>query len=199
MSYSKFTTLGETLERFELHATYDAELFPIVAPATPGELLVRTLEDYLPLALAINTEKARSEFLIAPILAEVRRRSGLTLFSGIEFNVAPKQGLAGFCDFLLSRSNDPFTLQAPVLTIVEAKREDIPSGLGQCAAEMVAARIFNERAGRPSPPIWGAVTTGELWRFLRLEGSQLTVDRDNETLHPLERLLGILLDIARGE
>jgi len=200
MSYSKFTTLTEVLDKFELSAIYDQELFPNITPAPPGELLIATLEEYLPLALAIGTEKARSELLIMPVLAEVRRQlqAQISLFSGVDFNVDPKRGLNGYCDYLLSRSRDPFTIQAPVFALVEAKNEKLVTGLGQCVAEMVAAKLFNERANKPLSPIFGAVTTGELWRFVKLEGTELTVDRDNENLNPLERLLGILMTIAQG-
>ena len=200
MSYSKFTTLTEVLDKFGLSVVYDQELFPSVTPAPPGELLVATLDEYLPLALAIGTEKARSELLIMPVLAEIRRQlhAQISLFSGVDFNVDPKQGLNGYCDYLLSRSRDPFTIQAPVFALVEAKNEKLVTGLGQCVAEMIAAQLFNQRANKPLSPIYGAVTTGELWRFVKLEGTELTVDRDNENLNPLERLLGILTTIAHG-
>jgi hypothetical protein len=69
-------------------------------------LLQMLLEENVPLALAINTEKARSELIVTPILLEVWRlmRREISLFSGIEFNVAPDRGLNGVCDFILSRS-----------------------------------------------------------------------------------------------
>jgi hypothetical protein len=201
MSYSKFTTLTEVLEKFGLGAIYDQELFPMVSPAPPGALLVATLAEYLPLALAIGTEKARSELLIMPVLAEVRRQlqAQISLFSGVDFNVDAKRGLNGYCDYLLSRSRDPFAIQAPVFCLVEAKNEKLTNGLGQCVAEMLAAQLFNARQEKPIATIYGAVTTGELWRFIKLEGTTLTVDKDNETLNPLERLLGILTTIATGK
>jgi transketolase C-terminal domain/subunit len=54
--------------------------------------------------------------------------------------------------------------------IVEAKNENIKGGLGQCVAEMVAAQIFNEREANAIDTIYGAVTTGEIWKFLKLGG-----------------------------
>jgi hypothetical protein len=197
MPYSAFTTLDEVLKKFDLKAVYDAELFPSVAPVAPGELLTRMLDEYAPLALTIGTEKARSEFLIAPILAEVRRLTHVSLFSGIEFNVDARRGLNGFCDFLLSRSPDPYVLQAPVFAVVEAKNEKPQQGLGQCVAELIASRIFNERKDNPIPVLWGTVTMGNVWRFLKLEGDTVFVDRNEEYLQPIERLLGILASIAQ--
>ena len=62
-----------------------------------SDLLRQTLQENVPLALDISTEKAHSEFIIAPVLLEVRRQLDhrISLFSGVEFNVNPEQGLRG--------------------------------------------------------------------------------------------------------
>ena len=64
------------------------------------------------------------------------------LFSGIEFNVEPRLGLKGVCDFLMSKSEEQYVLRAPVIVIVEAKKGEIEVGMGQCTAEMIAAQKF---------------------------------------------------------
>ena len=127
----------------------------------------------------VNTEKVRSEFLIALILGEILERSDQpsSLFSGTDFNVDSEQGLIGCCDFILSQSAEQVDIVTPVVIIVEAKNESIRSGLGQCIAEMVADQLFNEQKGQPIPKIYGAVTTGSLWRFLTLEGTIAHIDR----------------------
>jgi hypothetical protein len=61
---------------------------------------------------------------------------------------------------------------------------------------MGGAQIFNERAGNSIATIYGAVTTGTNWRFLKLEGKAVTLDRDEEFWNPIERLLGILKNIV---
>ena len=68
-----------------------------------------------------------------PILVEARRLTNerVQLFSGEEFDVDRERGLNGFCDFLFSKSENPFTIDAPVLMLVEAKRGEIETGLGQ--------------------------------------------------------------------
>ena len=68
---------------------------------------------------AIDTEKARSEFVIAPVLGEVRRGLGtrFALFSGIEFDVDSARGLNGYCDFIFSRASIQIILTAPVVAI----------------------------------------------------------------------------------
>lgn len=101
------------------------------------------------MATAINTEKVRSELIIAPVLVEVRRQTQnrISLFSGSAFDVDQASGVTGCCDFILSASREQLEINAPVVTVVGAKKEDLIGGIGQCIASMVAAQIFNERAG----------------------------------------------------
>ena len=198
MSYSDFD-LRAARERFGLTLVEDQDLFADVAEVEPGEWLRRTLDEWAPAALAMNTEKARSEMIIAPILMEVVRQSGRTvnLFSGIAFDVDRERGLNGACDFLLARSRERFYLSQPVIAVVEAKREDIVGGLGQCVAALVAAQIFNARSQEgPVGSVYGAVTTGNNWRFLRLDGNTVSIDRPEYYLHQIGKILGILLSAA---
>ena len=84
-----------------------------------------------------------------------------------------------------------------MLAIVEAKKENITGGLGQCVAAMVAAQLFNERDGSVDMVIYGAVTTGSNWRFLKLEGSTVLIDRPEYYLDRVDKILGILLSIIQ--
>ena len=197
MPYSKFT-LPDVVEQFDLTLEYEVDLFPVVEPIMPGLMLTGLLEESLPLALGAGSEKARSEMIIAPILIEVRRQTGhqIGLFSGIDFTVDQERGLSGICDYLLSRSPDLYFVLAPVLAVIEAKQEDIRGGLGQCVASLIAAQIFNAKREREIPILYGAVTTGTNWRFLRVVGKTVQVHHQEEYLNPLERLLGILYTIV---
>jgi hypothetical protein len=162
-------------------------------PSTPiSDYLQETLNYNISLALAINSEKARSELIIAPVLVELKKLTGYGLFSGVEFNVDPSQGLAGYVDFLVSRDPEQLFVKAPVVTIVEAKKEDINNGLGQCVATLVAAQIFNERKGLIIPDLLGTVTTGSAWKFLKLSGKSLSIDLDEYTIKDAPKILGIL-------
>jgi hypothetical protein len=194
MAYSDFT-LKTACRTFDLVLDDEADLHADVPEVEIGPPLRASLEEHYPLAVAIHTEKARSELIVAPILLEVRRRGRhrISFFSGVDFDVDPERGLNGVCDFLLARSTVQLYIESPVLAVVEAKSDNIKAGLGQCVAEMVAARIFNEREGRGPTTIHGAVTTGSLWRFLRLEGSSLQVDEVEYPFDRLEKVLGILL------
>jgi hypothetical protein len=148
----------------------------------------------LPLAQQARSEKAKSELLISPVLLGVRKlvNNSIELFSGEEFSVDRDRGLTGFCDFLLSRSTTPYSIQAPVVMLVEAKRGELDLGLSQCIAEMLAAQLFNARKGRPIPVIYGSVTSGRLWQFLKLEGKNVTIDANEYQIMPVDRILGIL-------
>ena len=169
-------------------------LFADVVAVPYSDFFAQTLEEYSPLAIAIGTEKSRSEFIIAPILFELRKQlaNQISLFSGKEFNVEPTKGLSSFCDFLISRSPEQLFIKSPVVAIVEAKNDNILSGIGQCVAEMVAAQIFNERHQNPVSTVYGVVTTGSLWKFLQLEGSVVEIDLDEYYLSDVGKLLGIL-------
>ena len=131
--------------------------------------------------------------LIAPILLEIRQifHEQVGFFSGTEFNVDAEIGLNGLCDFLLTASSEIYEISCPVITIVEAKNENIKGGLGQCIAEMVAAQRFNARSDK-SFPVYGVVTTGMIWKFLRLEGKTLWIDQEDYFIKEIGKLLGIL-------
>ena len=103
MAYSDFT-LAKVKEAFALSVEEGQNLFSAIAGVSPTERLMLTFEENILLATSIGTEKARSEFLIAPILSEMRRQTDyqVSLFSGTDFNVDPNQGLVGYCDFVLS-------------------------------------------------------------------------------------------------
>lgn len=198
MAYNRFT-IESVKKTFGINILGDLSLFEHSVPVEPSDILTRFLERYLPLGSAIGTEKARSEFIIAPILAEITELTHHTvsLFSGVEFSVDETQGLTGRCDFMLSASPVQYTIEAPVMAVVEAKNDNINSGLGQCMAEMIAVRLFNEREGHPADGVYGAVTTGSVWRFLKLQGSDLFIDRPEYFIDNLPNLLGILMEMVK--
>jgi hypothetical protein len=199
MSYSDFT-LAKVKKYFNLTTVENLDIYSNVAELECSPLLREILRYNLPLALGSNSEKARSEMIIAPILVDLRRQlqERVNLFSGIEFDVDKDKGLNGFCDFIISESPEQLFINAPVITLVEAKREDVMAGLGQCVAEMVAAQIFNEREGNDIPVVYGAVTSGTNWRFLRLEEQVIEIDLIEYYLSDVNKILGILASAVKG-
>ena len=132
--------------------------------------------------------------IFAEILVELREHYDrrISLFSGIDFSVDAEKGLIGVCDFLVSLSPVQFSLEAPVIVLVEAKNAEPKLGLGQCVAEMVAAQRFNAERENDIPCIYGASTTGTEWYFLKLEGRKLQIDMVYYQIVQYDKILGIL-------
>ena len=193
MPYSQFT-LATVKKQFNLRISEENGIFAKVPLLPCSTFLAETLRYNVPLALSNNTEKARSEMIIAPILIEMKKQSSnnFSLFSGVEFEVESEQGLAGYCDFILSRSPEQLFVTAPVVMLVEAKKENINNGLGQCVAEMVAAQRFNQREQNLITIIYGVVTTGTNWKFLRLQDQRVEIDLQEYYVSEIEQILGIL-------
>jgi hypothetical protein len=192
MPYSSFT-LEEVKEKFVLQLQSTA-FFPELLSINPSDWLEKTLVMALPLAQTTGSEKARSEFIIAPILLELRSltNNSISVFSGEDFTVDRDLGLSGICDFLISQTTTQFMINAPVLALVEAKKGVLRDGWGQCIAEMVAARKFNEHRGKSIKYIYGIVTSGSLWHFFQMQGDIVLIDPNEYSLLPINKLLAVL-------
>ena len=200
MTYSDFS-LVSLKKALNLTISPRQDLFSAVPALECSNHLTETLAYNVPLALASNTEKSRSGMIITPILLELTKQftDRISLFSGVDFTVDSDLGLNGSCDFLISRSVEFLIVSAPAILIVEAKKENINAGLGQCVAEMYAAQLFNEREGNQVSRIYGVVTTGEIWKFLMLEGQSVQIDLLEYFLNQVDKILGILaLGIQNG-
>ncbi len=188
MPYTQFT-LPKVVEDFNLNLVEGVSLL------SSSENMIKLssyLEEFinknLELAIALDTEKARSELIICPLLLGVKEalNNQISLFSGEEFNVEAETGLTGVCDFILSRSKEQLFVKAPVAVLVEAKKQNLKAGLGQCIAEMVAAQKFNLKAKNSIKTVYGTVTTGTFWRFLKLEADTVSIDLTEYRLPPIE-------------
>ena len=194
MAYSDFTletavtTLGIT--------TQPTALFPNLAPLPVPDWLQEILSKRTPLALI--SEKSRSEFIVVPILLASRElaHERLAIYSGQRLDIDPGKGLIGECDFILALSPPILPLRAPIATIVEAKKNDVEAGLGQCIAQMVAARLFNQAARQSSIPIFGCVTTGEVWQFLSLREAVVLIDEKRYYLDDIGSILAAIQSIV---
>ncbi len=200
MSYSNFTTKN-LKERFGVEEIFRAQMFDDVEPRPVSDLLTTFLAQNTDFAILQKTEKARSEFIIAPIFAELRQQAEekISVFSGWELNVDASKGLTGRCDFLVSRTPYQAVMESPIVVAVEAKQQDFDKGTTQCLAEMVGARIFNERENNPQTEIYGTVTTGDAWRFLILRDNQGLIEPNLLTLKDIGKIFGILWAMTFGE
>ncbi|NEO57739.1 MAG: hypothetical protein F6K54_34555 [Okeania sp. SIO3B5] len=197
MSYSDFD-LKKVKAEFNLKIIETEDLFSQVEPVDISNLLAEMLKQNVPIALAIATEKASSELIIINILLEIKRQLQISFFSGIDFSVDRDKGLNGFCDFIISQSPEQLYLDTPVVVLIEAKNERIVGGLGECIAEMVAAEIYNEQDGKDVPFVYGAVTTGHIWKFLKLEKNVVFIDVENYYIKDSRKIIGILVEMIRS-
>jgi hypothetical protein len=160
----------------------------------PSDFLKQNLQRNL--LMPMLNEKAKSELIVMPILVELATNNqSFKPLSGITFNVDNEKGLKGVCDFMISNSSNISELEAPIVCIFEAKDDKLESWYGQCGAEMYAARIFNEREGNDIKIIYGAVTNGFTWQFLKLEGQTLFIDAQRYGTANLPQLLGAIQKI----
>ncbi len=200
MSYSNYT-LEKVQEDFNLEIVENKNLFSEIKAIKVSDHLQTTLDYNVPLAMAIGTEKIRSELIISIVLLELKQylNDKISLFSGIKFDVDKDRDLNGFCDYILSRSPKQLYLSSPVVAIVEAKNENVMLGLGQCTAEMIAAEIFNDREETPVDKIYGVVTTGNLWKFLEYRKGTVFIDIAEYHITSVNKIIGILVTMMRQE
>ena len=197
MAYSSFT-LEAVVTTFQLEIIESAELCAAVEPVAPRAHFAADLARRVQLASAINTEKAKSELIVAEMLFELQEHFSrrISLFSGIELSVDSENGLVGVCDFLISLSPVQSMLEAPIVSLVEAKKDDLTLGRGQCAAEMLAAQRFNAQRGNDIPCVYGATTTGIDWQFLKLRERELHIALEVYPIRQYEKILGILASMV---
>ena len=134
----------------------------------------------------MRTEKSISEALIAPILmaVEEKYRDKITIFSGEPLIT---EDLAGVCDFLITKVPIAISPRESYFVLVEAKRQDLFSGIPQCVAEMYAAQILNEN----TDTVYGCVSIGIDWIFIKLEGKIATIDPTIFTITEVDKILGV--------
>ncbi len=190
MAYSDFT-LKELKKEFNISNKVES-LFDETALFQ----ISKNLKDDLKLAqtLPVRSEKAKSELIVMPILLELMRANQqfFTIYSGDSLIADREKGLAGECDFILAKNTGSFDINTPIITIVEAKKNDVESGIPQCAAQMLGARVYNNDYGNSIPKIYGCVTTADDWIFLKLEKEEVTIDNRKYYLGNIEELLGVL-------
>jgi hypothetical protein len=197
MSYSDFD-LKKIKSTFNIAIMENDDLFSSIPEVESSDLLTQLLKQSVPLALAMGTEKACAELIIINIFLEIKRQLMVSFFSGIEFTVDKELGLNEFCDFIISKSPEQLFLESPIIVIVEAKNERITSGLGQCIAEIIAAKRYNEKDGKALPFIYGVVTTGHAWKFLKLADNSVYIDIVDYYINNPNKILGILTRMIKG-
>lgn len=201
MEYKKFTLL-DLRNQFKIENKI-VDLFneETIQPIPPSDFLLQQLREAQ--EIPVKSEKARSELIITPILMELRRnnRKFFTIYSGDHLVADKEKGLTGECDFIIAQETGSFSINVPLLAIVEAKRQNIELGINQCAAQLYGAHIFNQKSGKELPKIYGCVTTADNWQFLLLENNVVKIDNQIYYKSELSKILGIfqeVIDYYRG-
>lgn len=195
MAYSDFDLIN-VKKTFGL-TEKNLPLFNSLEEIPMSDWLTKTLARSQQIGFFSESEKARSEFIVAPVLVEVQHsRKDLALYSGKNLDVDKSKGLNGECDFILSKGGMTRTLQAPIVSLVEAKKNDIDLGLGQCVSQMVGAQLFNQQEGQPIDTIFGCVTSGDVWLFLKLHGNTIAINAEQYYLNSIGKVLGAFKQIV---
>ncbi|KHG38933.1 MULTISPECIES: hypothetical protein [Aphanizomenonaceae] len=146
-------------------------------------LIKEKMRKILPL-ISLSSETARRETLVAPILLEIIAICNCQL--KIEYPLRVSDRLKGTLDYLLQSTHD--------LLVIEAKKDDLTKGFTQLAVELIALSEITDQ-----DIFYGAVTTGNLWQFGKLDKIEKTIYQDinlfkipNDLLDLGKVLLGIL-------
>ncbi len=191
MAYEDFTFAklkrNFGLEQEDTHLFRDVTIIPFV----PSQHLLDDVSEAKDMPLL--SEKAKSELLISPIVRELKRQNKhISIYSGYAFNIDSQSDLVGTPDFMISAKPKIVELQTPIFCLVESKNRIPDEGYAQCAAEMYAARLFNQQNNEPYDTVYGAVTNAFEWVFLKLENNTVLIDKNRYFLNDLPTLLGIL-------
>ena len=176
--------LGYTLRRQEIQF-----------PTFSGELsflsdLQQRLKEVLPY-VALTSELAKREILIAPVITELIRFTHAEL--RIEYPLKISNYLQGSLDYLLRKDS------VHSLLVIEAKRDDVESGFTQLLTELIAIDQWDKAPDNNL--IIGAVSTGSLWQFGTLDRTtKLFTQGLNAYLVPkeLDTLMRILIRILQA-
>ena len=192
MGYSKYKKIKQLKDAFGCQFL-SVVLFEgaNIQSIPPSEWLLTSLE------YAYNTpptnEKSKSERLVSPILLEIssKYKTQISFYSGEEINIDAKQNLAGPCDFFFTFSPPSILPIAPIISITEAKDEDMEWGIAQCAAQLYAANLFNIADKKDLKTLYGCATTGVEWHFMRYDTEKNTFFMDAKPITDLAVAIGV--------
>lgn len=192
MPYSKFTSVVKFCQQYHLQINDGCRIFANQALLfEPSASVLQDIEDAK--SMPMSTEKAKSEWIIGPILKEIKRKNPfISVFSGFSLNIDGEVDLQGNPDYILSARPIVVEVTAPIFCLMESKNKTPDEGFAQCVAEMYAARLFNKQTNEPIETIYGAVTNAYDWVFLKLAGDTIFIDKDRYYLNNMQELLGVL-------
>jgi hypothetical protein len=195
MGYSNFKKIEQVTKKFNLSAKRQ-NLFNNITGIEASRWLLETLE--FAKLVPLRNEKVKSERIVSPILIEIAKlfEENITLFSGEDLLIDVDKDLSGECDFFFTLVPQSAYLETPIISLVEAKDEDMDYGIAQCAAQLYGAKLFNESEGKHIPILYGCATDGVEWKFMRFENNIFYID--NRVYTDLQEILGVWHHIIKS-
>ena len=195
MGYSNYKQIKSVIKRFNLDMRLLNLFDDEIENVEPSSWLMETLN--MAKGTPITNEKSKSERIVSPILLEASKNytDKISFFSGETLNVKPEDDLAGECDFFFALHPPKLYIDAPIISLAEAKDEDMDWGIAQCAAQMLGAKFYNEMEGKNIPFIYGCATDGIEWQFMKLENDIYYVD--SKVFTDLSEILGVWQHIIK--
>lgn len=116
----------------------------------------------------------------------------IELFSGKNLDAERSKRLNGECDFIFAKSPSSIKFTVPLIDVCEAKKGDIDNirSLSQNAAQLLEAKIYDQKRKVPYTDLYGVCTNGYEW-ILLLKNDTVNIDKDSYNLSNLPQLLGI--------
>lgn len=193
MAFSEFKNIAEVQGIYKI--AYEEDRFIPERELSPSPAFIEDFEFNKKNIDIFTSEASRSEIIISPLLRELYKKHCEQYSFWIQKSIAADEVLIGTPDYMFSRKSPlgKTVLEAPLVMVVEAKKNDFEQGWGQCLAELVAAQKINQNAERA---VYGVVTDGNLWQFGRLRKDVFTKNVENFTVDRLARLYGALECVA---
>lgn len=194
MAFSDFKSISEVQKQYKIRYT-EADFLGKLELSPPRTFLddFRFNQENIDV---FTSEASRSEIITSPLLREVYKNHYQNYSFWIQKSIAFDKVLCGTPDYIFSERSElgKTVLEKPMVTVVEAKKNDFEQGWGQCLAEMLAAQKINENSQRA---VYGIVTDGNSWQFGRLLADIFTKNDRNFTIDDLTHLYGSLEQLIR--
>ena len=151
------------------------------------DVLTQRLQESLPY-VSLNSEMARREFLIAPVLMDLIHYTQVRV--RVEYPLFINEQLKGALDYYLQSENQ--------LLVIEAKNADLQRGFTQLGVELIAIDLWSPS---DNPTLYGAVSMGNIWQFGILHRQTKHILQDINLFRvpaDVEDLLRVLVAILEG-
>ncbi len=176
--FGSFESLSKVCEKF--NCTIKEEPFVKTKEFEINDFFKKNLLEDFSDPKCFKNEYVICERIISPIISLLAKANNLPLWSHTHFDadINDDEKLSGEPDYLFAlptfEGSEYFT--APVICLGEAKKDNFTKGWGQVGAEMIAAQEKNENK---EIPVYGLVSTGRFWEFVKLQGNLFTKDTNS--------------------